>query len=81
MLLAFTTLGALVATAVGCALRPLQWLLFALLLLLSGVWLIVNHPVEGAVLLVVSAEHGLTVADLAVPLVWSAVGVAWLRRR
>jgi hypothetical protein len=32
--------------------------------LLAIVWLFVNSPVEGAALIVVTPDHGLTVADL-----------------
>jgi hypothetical protein len=37
----------------------------ALLAALSVLWLLVNHPMEGPVLLVVTARHGLTGGDLA----------------
>lgn len=36
----------------------------ALLAVLSIVWLVVNQPMEGAVLLAVAPTRGLTVADL-----------------
>jgi hypothetical protein len=46
---------------------------------LSALWPVVNHPLEGPVLWVVSAGHGLTVADLAAPV---CLGVRiWLLRR
>ena len=35
------------------------------LALVSVLWLFVNQPMEGAVLVVVSPSHGLTAADLA----------------
>jgi hypothetical protein len=36
----------------------------AVLVLAAVVWVLVNGPVEGPVLVVVSPDHGLTVADL-----------------
>lgn len=44
-------------------------------------WLLANNPVEGAVLLVVTADHGLTVADLLLPVAACPVLAAWVRQR
>lgn len=44
-------------------------------------WWLVNGPVEGAVLVVVTPTHGLTVADLLVPPAVAVAVVAARRRR
>ena len=53
----------------------------AVLVVLAVIWVLVNGPVEGPVLLVFSRTHGLTVADLPslAALVVAAV-LAWPRR-
>jgi len=46
------------------------------------VWLLVNSPVEGPVLLVISRRHGITVADVASLAAFAAAGIlVWRRRR
>lgn len=78
--MAIVVLLALTAVAVLSALRPRVSCL-PILGLVSLVWLLVNDPVEGAVLLRLSASHGFTVADLAVPAAWALVaGGRWLLR-
>ena len=42
----------------------------------AGVWVLVNGPVEGRVLLVLSPEHGVTVADL--PALAALIVAGWL---
>ena len=44
--------------------RRRTWLAVALVVA-AGVWILVNGPVEGPVLLVLTPSHGITVADLA----------------
>ena len=34
------------------------------LVVVAGIWILVNGPVEGRTLVVVTPQHGLTVADL-----------------
>src|SRR4051794_35981415 len=55
----------------------------AILVLAAVVWLFVNGPVEGPILVVFSAQHGVTVADLASVLAVLVAGVlvASSRRR
>lgn len=53
-----------------------------MLLVLALVWILVNGPVEGPVLVDVTPGHGLTVADLpALAAGVVAVVLAWPRRR
>lgn len=40
-----------------------RWLAFGLIAA-AVIWLLVNAPVEGRVLLVLTPDHGITVADL-----------------
>jgi len=42
----------------------------------AGVWVLANGPVEGRVLLVLSPEHGVTVADL--PALAALIVAGWL---
>jgi hypothetical protein len=50
----------------------------AALVLAAVVWVLVNGPVEGPILLVVAPGHGLTVADLfSVAAVLLAVGIVY----
>jgi len=79
VLVPLLVLATLVVTTVAAALVPRPTVLAALLLV-SVVWLRVNGPVEGPVLVAFSDEHGLTLADLAVLAAWGAVGGAWLLR-
>jgi hypothetical protein len=74
-------LAALLAATGVALLRPGPVAVVAVVA--AGVaWWLVNGPVEGAVLHVVTPTHGLTVADLLVPpLVGLAVLAAVLRRR
>lgn len=52
------------------------------LLVVAAVWVLVNGPVEGPTLVVLSATHGITVADLAsVALGLVAVFLFWTGRR
>lgn len=44
--------------------RPRRLLLAAILLLAAVVWLPINSPVEGPVLLRISYNHGVHIADL-----------------
>jgi hypothetical protein len=70
------------AALIGClaaAVARRTWLWAAGVIVLSALWPVVNHPLKGPVLWVVSAGHGLTVADLAAPV---CLGVRiWLLRR
>ncbi|HEX8489102.1 MAG TPA: hypothetical protein VF642_11205 [Propionibacteriaceae bacterium] len=53
-------------------------LLAALLVVAAVVWFRVNGPVEGKVLIVLSYNHGVTVADLfSVAAVLLAVALVW----
>lgn len=56
-------LALLLTVTSWCLARPSK-LSAAMTLGAAGVWLLVNGPVEGAVLFVVTPTHGLTVADL-----------------
>jgi hypothetical protein len=55
-------------------LRRRTWLAMGLVAA-AAIWILVNGPVEGPVLLVLSPSHGITVADL--PSI-GAVGIAGL---
>jgi hypothetical protein len=53
----------------------------AVLVVLAVVWVLVNGPVEGRVLWIITPTHGLTVADLAsLAAVLVAVVLVWPRR-
>lgn len=78
VLMPLIVLLVLVAVALLCAVRPRGWYLLVLAFL-SLAWLLVDDPVEGPGLLRLSASHGVTVADLAVPLAWALVAAGWLR--
>ncbi len=73
-----SSLDTLVPRRVLPARRPAA----ALLVVLSGAWLLVNHPVEGATLLVVDPSHGLTTSDLlsGAGVLWALAAVLWDRR-
>jgi hypothetical protein len=62
MLLAVLVLLALVGCAVLCWRDTPVWPV--VLIVLCGLWLLVNKPLEGPVLLVLSRDHGITVSDL-----------------
>ena len=47
----------------GSLIRRRTWLAVGLVAA-AGVWVLINGPVEGPVLLVLSPDHGITVADL-----------------
>ena len=58
------------------AVRSPSWRSVGVLVAACCVWLLLNGPVEGPILWQVTADRGLTVADLLAPLV---VGLATLR--
>ncbi|PTR30336.1 hypothetical protein C8K36_102184 [Rhodococcus sp. OK519] len=58
-----TVLTLLLTAASSCLARPSK-LSAATTLVAAVLWLLVNNPVEGPVLFVVTPSHGLTVADL-----------------
>ena len=66
MVFALVVLAALLAVAATLVVRP-AWVLVALMVGLDVLWLLVNGPMEGEVLLRLTADHGVTVADLLVP--------------
>ena len=68
----------LLSVTVWAALRP-GMVPYAALAGSAVVWLLANKPVEGAVLLTVSRDHGLTLADLAT--LPCALAVLLVRRR
>ena len=61
---AIAAIVVLLAVTVWAALRP-GLLSYAVLAAAVVAWLIANKPVEGPVLLTISLDHGLTLADLA----------------
>jgi hypothetical protein len=65
MLLAVLVLLALVCAVLLC--RRDTWIWPAVLVLLCGVWLLVDKPVEGPVLVGISRGHGITLSDLLAP--------------
>jgi hypothetical protein len=62
MLLAVVVLLALLGCALLCRLDTPVWPV--VLVLLCGLWLLVNKPLEGPVLLVLTRGHGVTLSDL-----------------
>lgn len=62
MALAVAVLLALVGCALLCRRDTPLWPV--VLIVLCGLWLLVNKPLEGPVLLVLARGHGLTVSDL-----------------
>ena len=80
MLVAWLVLTAVVLVGVALLARP-AWSLVGLLAALAVVWLPVNQPVEGAVLLSLTDEHGLTVADLLVPVILAVLALSVVRLR
>jgi hypothetical protein len=65
MLVAVLVLLALACAVLLC--RRTTWVWPAVVIVLSAVWLLVNKPLEGPVLVVVSRGHGITVSDLLAP--------------
>ena len=63
---ALLVLVALLGAAVAALVRP-TWPLVALLLGLDALWVLTNGPIEGVVLVRLTADHGITVADSLVP--------------
>lgn len=80
MLVAVVVLVVLLAAAAAAVLRPEPRAL-ALLGVCCLLWWLVNGPLEGPVLWRVTTGHGLTVADLLVPVVGVPALLAVLRRR
>ncbi|MBA2558564.1 MAG: hypothetical protein H0V07_01515 [Propionibacteriales bacterium] len=71
MVLLALVLACLVAAAVVSTVYP-SLLRLALVGALGVAWLLTNGPIEGDVLLSLSRDHGLTVADLALVVVLPA---------
>ncbi|MEO7262036.1 MAG: hypothetical protein ABI047_12395 [Jatrophihabitantaceae bacterium] len=65
MLVAVVVLLALAGAALLCRRDVLLWP--AVLIVLCGLWLLVNKPLEGPVLVVISHGHGITLSDLLAP--------------
>lgn len=65
MLIAVLVLLALGGASLQCRRDTPVWP--AVLILLCVLWLLVNKPLEGPVLIVVSRGHGITVSDLLAP--------------
>jgi hypothetical protein len=65
-------LGLICATGICIAGSPTA-LRFVLLAATSVAWLLTNGPVEGATLIHLAPDHGVTVADLAVVVAWLLV--------
>ena len=80
VVVAFLVLLALLGTAAAAVIRP-AWGLVALLLGLEALWVLINGPVEGEVLVRLTADHGITVADLLVPATLPVLAFAVLRLR
>jgi hypothetical protein len=68
----FCLLGLVCATGI-CVVGGPSWLRYLLLVVTSVAWLLTNGPVEGATLIHLSPDHGVTVADLAVVAAWLLV--------
>jgi hypothetical protein len=62
MLVAVLVLLALGGTVLLCRRGTLLWPI--VLIVLCGLWLLVNKPLEGPVLVVISRDHGITLSDL-----------------
>jgi hypothetical protein len=65
MLVAVLVLLAVAGTVLLCRRDTPLWP--AVLILLCGLWLVVNKPLEGPVLVVISRGHGVTLSDLLAP--------------
>lgn len=78
MLVAVLVLVALLGTVLPC--RRDTWLWPAVLIVLCGLWLLVDKPVEGPVLIGISRGHGITLSDLLAP-AGVALAAAVLYRR
>ena len=74
MVFAIVVLACLLAAAAVCTVRP-SLLAVMVVAVVSLAWVLVNGPVEGAILISFSHTHGLTLADLAtvvaIPALWS----------
>lgn len=66
MFWALLVLAALLGSAWLVYRRPSTWAA-AVLASLSLIWLVVNRPIEGPVLVTVAINHGITLADLLTP--------------
>ena len=78
LVIACLALAALVGCLTAAVVRPAcVWP--AATAVLSVLWLFANKPLEGPTLWVVSADHGLTAADLATPA--CLIAAVWLLRR
>jgi len=64
--LPLVVLAALLAAMTATVAHP-NGALVSLLVVLDVVWLFANNPIEGPVLIYLSAGHGITFADLLVP--------------
>jgi hypothetical protein len=78
MLVAVLVLLAVAGAALLCRRDTSLWP--AVLILLCGVWLLVNKPLEGPVLVVVSHGHGITLSDLLTPAGMAFAAVLLYRR-
>ncbi|HEX8095748.1 hypothetical protein [Jatrophihabitans sp.] len=65
MLVAVLVLLALIGTVLLCRRDTPVWP--AVLILLCGLWLLVDKPLEGPVLIGISRGHGITLSDLLAP--------------
>jgi hypothetical protein len=64
--LALLVLAALLVNMTATVAHP-NGALVSLLVVLDVIWLFTNNPIEGPVLIYLSAGHGITFADLLVP--------------
>jgi hypothetical protein len=78
MLVAVLILLAIAGTVPLC--RRDTWVWPAVLILLCGLWLLVNKPLEGPVLVVISRGHGITLSDLLAPAGVAFAAVVLYRR-
>jgi hypothetical protein len=78
MLVAVLVLLALAGTMLLC--RRDTWMWPAVLILLCALWLVVNKPLEGPVLVVISRGHGITLSDLLAPAGMAFAAVLLYRR-
>ena len=78
MIVALLVLLALAGAALLCRRDSPAWPV--LLILLCGLWLLVNKPLEGPVLVDVSRGHGITLSDLLAPAGMAVAAVLLYRR-
>jgi hypothetical protein len=78
MLVAVLVLLALIGCALLCRCNTPAWPV--LLIVLCGLWLLVDKPLEGPVLLVLARGHGITVSDLLAPAGIALAAVVLYRR-